>query len=111
MKSEVTYMHPSTIDVFSTQLPEQTFGTGSSFVPDSFVAETTHEGNIREPRPLPLVYPPKNPALRDRWEYRTAYSLHIADLDQLGQEGWELCGIVSATTLSSATCFFKRKVL
>jgi hypothetical protein len=103
MKSEVTYMHPSTIDMFSTQLPEQTFGTGSyASMCDPIEDQNSFGSNRPKSHNIPQG---------DRWEYRMESS---PKLDKMGQEGWELCAVVPTASfngLSEKEFYFKRKVL
>lgn len=58
-------------------------------------------------QPLAQQVPPLSP--RPRWEYRTQVGENIGEFNRLGNEGWELCGVLERTTPQSPTFIFKRQ--
>lgn len=46
-----------------------------------------------------------------KWEYKMVSEfLGTNDLNLLGQDGWELCGIIGGTLLQGSLYFFKREL-
>jgi|BarGraIncu01122A_1022018.scaffolds.fasta_scaffold02245_1 hypothetical protein len=43
----------------------------------------------------------------DKWEYKNVSGINI-DLDKLGEEGWEMCG-VKGVIFGMSEYYFKRK--
>ena len=132
MTNEVTnYNHPSSIDVFS-QLPEQTFGTGSfpteDVPPLSGIAKTVWTADYGTSAPT-MKHHKENPLKhiveqqhkeieelklklsekkhhRAKWEYCEE---HCPNLNSLGEQGWEMCGVKVSAHTGTTAFFFKRR--
>lgn len=63
------------------------------------------------PNVVTSIPPPRGNSQRSertRWEYRSVLMPRLAELDQFGEEGWELVSVVSSPA-DEAVFYFKRR--